>query len=67
MLKNFIENIHKKNVNRALNKQQKEVNKIIETEGITDEVLIKQAEINRIRHEKNIPDDSEMVFKNFVQ
>ena len=67
MLKEFLENIHKKNVNRALNRKQAEVNELYEQNGLTDEVLMKQTEINQIRHEKNITDDSQRVYENFVQ
>ena len=67
MLKEFTEKIHKRNIGRKLDKQQKEVDELYAKEGLTDEVLTKQTEINRIRHEKNITDKSQRVYKNFVQ
>lgn len=67
MLKEFTEKIHKRNISRKLDKQQKEVDELYAKEGLTDEVLTKQTEINRIRHEKNITDKSQRIYKNFVQ
>jgi hypothetical protein len=67
MLKEFMENIHKKNVNRVLNKKQAEVDELYASEGLSDRVLEKQAEINRIRHEKDITDKSHVIHETFVQ
>jgi hypothetical protein len=67
MLKEFTEKIHKKNIGRKLDKQQKEVNKLYAEPGLTDEVLTKQTEINRIRNKENITDKNQRIHKNFVQ
>ena len=63
----YREKINRINLTRKLNKMQKEVNKLYEEEGLTDEVIQKQLEINELRHKENIPDTSELVYKNFVQ
>ena len=67
MLKEFTEKIHKKNISRKLDKQQKEVDKLYAEQGLTDEVLPKQTEINRIRNKENITDKNQRIHKNFVQ
>lgn len=50
-----------------LNKKQKEVNKEYEENGLTEEVLEKQIEINMERNRLNIPDPTEQIFGDFVQ
>ena len=67
MFEKFIEKIHKRNVNRYLNKQQKEVDKLYEKDGFTEEVHLKQLEINKTRNQKNISDKNEEIFDGFVQ
>ena len=67
MLKEFTEKIHKKNIGRKLDKQQAKVDKLYAEQGLTDEVLAKQTEINRIRNKENITDKSQRIYKNFVQ
>ena len=52
--------VHLRNQQRALNKKYAE-------EGLTDEVLDKQIEINRLRHEHDIADESKKVYGDFVQ
>lgn len=52
--------VHLRNEQRALNRKYEE-------EGLTDEVLDKQIELNRLRHEHDISDESKRVYKNFVQ
>ena len=37
------------------------------SEGLTERVLNKQAEINSKRHDLDLPDRYEMVYKRFVQ
>lgn len=51
----------------GLKNRQKRINKKYEKEGLTDEILNEQVEINRLRNELNIPDDQEKVYKDFVQ
>ena len=67
MLKEFTEKIHKKNISRKLDKQQAEVDQLYAEQGLTDEVLAKQTEINRIRNKENITDKKQRIYKNFVQ
>ena len=58
--KRYLKNIQLKNKQRAINKQ-------FEREGLTDDVLKKQVELNTLRHELNIPDSNLFVYENFVQ
>ncbi|WP_458454411.1 hypothetical protein [Methanobrevibacter sp.] len=46
---------------------QESVDLLYEQAGLTDEVLDLQLEINGIRHDANITDTKQLVFKNFVQ
>lgn len=50
-----------------LAKKQKEIDELYKKEGLTDEVLDKQIEINKLRHEHNISDKSNRLYKNYVQ
>lgn len=50
-----------------LRNQQRTVDKKYAEDGLTDEVLDKQIEINRLRHEHDIVDESERVYEDFVQ
>jgi len=52
---------------RKLDDKQKIVDELYEKEGLTDEVLDLQLQINEMRHQENIPDTSENLYKNFVQ
>ena len=51
----------------GLKNRQKRINKKYEKEGLTDEILNEQLEINKLRNELNIPDDNEKVYEDFVQ
>lgn len=51
----------------SLKNKQKHVNKLYERDGLTDEVLNLQVQINQERNEYNITDDSEKIYKDFVQ
>ena len=46
---------------------QRYVDKVYEKEGLTEEVLVKQAEINSLRREYDVSDESKRVFGKFVQ
>ena len=48
-------------------KMQMELDELYQKEGLTDEVLEKQVEINTLRNEYDITDTSELVYKEFVQ
>ena len=50
-----------------LQELQEKVDKIYEEEGLTDDVLDFQLQINALRNEHNIPDNNEKIYKEFVQ
>lgn len=52
---NFLQKIHLKN-------KQRRINEMFEEEGLTDEILNEQLELNRKRHDMDIPDDSEVIY-----
>ena len=67
MAHEYLEKIQRINLMRELKKKQEIVNNLYESEGLTDKVMDLQVEINAIRHDENIPDDSETIYKKFVQ
>ena len=50
-----------------LKELQSKCDKLYAENGLTDEVLDLQVEINQLRHEHDIPDDNEKVYDDFVQ
>ena len=50
-----------------LKRKQEELNELFRKDGLTDEVLDKQIAINKLRHAHDIPDESEKVYKDYVQ
>lgn len=56
----FLKQIQLKNKQRAIDKQYAK-------EGLSDEVLDAQIELNQLRNELDIPDESNFIFENFVQ
>lgn len=50
-----------------LRNKQREVDKLYENEGFTDEVLEKQIQINKERHEHDLPDENDFVYEKYVQ
>ena len=50
-----------------LRNEQRVLNRKYEKEGLTDEILDKQIEINKRRHELDIADESKRVNGNYVQ
>ena len=50
-----------------LETMQELCNELYEKEGLTDEVLDLQLQINKLRHEHNISDEKNRIYKNFVQ
>ena len=58
--RNYLRKIQYKNRQRVINKQYKK-------EGLTDDVLKKQVELNQLRHKYNISDETKQVYDNFVQ
>lgn len=63
----FIEKIHKRNMIRNLKKKQDEVNRLYDKKGLSDKVLEKQLEINSLRYDNDIYDESELIFESYVQ
>ena len=64
MVKNMIRKLIRKH---KLNKKQKEVNKLYEQDGLTDEVLDMQLEVNMMRNKLDIPDPKQRVYKGYCQ
>ena len=58
--RNYLRKIQYKNRQRSINKQYQK-------EGLTDDVLRKQVELNQQRHKHNIPDSHHKIFKEYVQ
>lgn len=54
-------------MNRKLQEMQKSCDELYEKEGLSDKVLDLQLQINKLRHEHNISDETNRVYKNFVQ
>ncbi len=50
-----------------LNREQDSINKEYEENGLTDEVLKRQVEVNKSRNELDIPDFSELNDEGFAQ
>ena len=50
-----------------LKNKQKDIEKRIAKEGLTDELLEAQVKLNQERHKHDIPDESEFVYGDFVQ
>lgn len=66
-LVNYREKVNRINLARKFKKEQEKIDELYEKEGLTDRVLEMQVELNSKRHECDIPDESKMVWKNFVQ
>lgn len=60
-------NLHKFLKKISLKNRQNKVNKLYQEEGLSEEVLRKQVEINTERNQYNIPDDDEKIYMDFVQ
>lgn len=63
MLDNAKKYLHK----IQLKNKQKSIDKDFENEGLTGYVLDQQVELNKKRHELDIPDENEFVYEEFVQ
>ena len=64
---NTQEKVNRIKLIKELDKKQEIATQLYEEKGLTDEVLDLQIEINTKRHENNITDPKELVYKNFVQ
>ena len=62
-MKNPIKIIRAWNINR----KQADLNKKYELYGLTDEILDKQVELNKKRHELDIRDKNNVIYEDFVQ
>lgn len=62
-MKNPIKIIQAWNINR----KQADLNKKYELYGLTDEILDKQVELNKKRHELDIRDKNNVIYEDFVQ
>ena len=60
-------NLHKFLKKISLKNRQNKVNKLYERDGLSDEVLNLQVQINQERNEYNITDEDEKIYKDFVQ
>jgi len=56
----FIKEINIKN-------RQKAIDRMFEEEGLTDEVLKKQLQLNREKHKEDIHDPNEETYREYVQ
>ena len=56
----YLKRIQLKNRQRVIDKKYKK-------EGLTDEILEKQVELNQLRHELDISDSSKKIYDNYVQ
>ena len=66
--KNNICDVSKDSTLEKLNEMQEEINVLYEKEGLSDEVLDKQVEVNTIRNALDLPDETEIINnKGFVQ
>lgn len=50
-----------------LARKQKELDKLYEEQGLTDEVLDRQIEINKLRYAHDVVDKSNVVYDGYVQ
>ena len=65
--KEFLKKIELKNKKRVLDKKQDDINEDYSRYGLTDIVLDKQVELNGLRHELDIPDETNFISKDFAQ
>lgn len=63
----FIRRIQKRNIARSLMKKQEIADKLYAEDGLTDEVLSLQMEINCQRNLNDIADPTEILFEDYVQ
>ena len=61
---NMIRNLIRKH---KLNRKQKKIDKLYKKDGLTDEVLDMQLEVNAMRYEYKIPDPNQKVYQEYSQ
>lgn len=54
-------------MNEEIARRQSRINLKYKEEGLTDEVLDAQVELNKMKHEQNISDETNKTYKGFVQ
>lgn len=59
--------MNREELKRQLDEKQQIVNQLYETDGLTDEVLNMQVDINAMRHEYDLVDESELIYDKYVQ
>lgn len=59
--------MNKEEIKRQLDEKQQIVNQLYETDGLTDEVLNMQVDINAMRHEYDLVDETELIYDKYVQ
>ena len=66
--KEYLKKISRKNrLREELNQKQEEINKEFVEKGLTDEIIQRQIEINKLRNANDIPDTCEFVYEDYVQ
>ena len=61
------DNVKKVQLKVQLNNMQRAVNKEFEENGLTDEVLEKQLQINSLRNKYDFVDETEKIYEEFTQ
>lgn len=59
--------MNREEIKRQLDEKQQIVNQLYETDGLTDEVLNMQVDINAMRHEYDLVDETELIYDKYVQ
>ena len=63
----LIDKIKRIQLTKELNQKQEKINQLYQEEGLTDRVLDKQIELNTIRHQENISDNNQKIYKKYKQ
>ena len=50
-----------------LKNKQRHIDKTLAKQGLTDELLLEQVELNRLRNKYNISDESTKTYEDYVQ
>lgn len=62
-----MDDIERTKLEVQLRNQQRVLNRRFAEEGLTDDILDKQIELNELRHKHDIADESKKVYEDFVQ
>lgn len=68
-IKNIFKEVENKEeiLEEELTKRQEAINEKYARDGLTDEVLEEQVELNKLRNKLNMSDPTKRIYKNFVQ